>query len=88
MLVIGGGVVGLITALTLAQAGIDVEVIEKLAETPDEPRACGYHPPVRLYLDKIGIYNLIREEGFMVRGLLWRTQGRRPGRQEVRRHHC
>ncbi|KAL2426642.1 hypothetical protein ABEF95_011154 [Exophiala dermatitidis] len=71
--VIGGGVVGLPAAYHLAEAGVEVEVIEKLSEPPDDPRACGYHAPVQLYLHKIGLYKLIREEGFMVRGMLWRT---------------
>ncbi|KIW26691.1 uncharacterized protein PV07_06504 [Cladophialophora immunda] len=72
VLIIGGGAVGCLTALKLGQAGIDVDIIERLPETSNAPRACGYFGAVHHILDDIGIYRLIREEGFMTRGLCFR----------------
>ncbi|KIX94250.1 uncharacterized protein Z520_09960 [Fonsecaea multimorphosa CBS 102226] len=73
VLVIGGGVVGCLTALKLGQAGIDVDIIERLPQTSNEPRACGYYGAVHHMLNDIGMYKVIREEGgFMTRGLCFR----------------
>lgn len=73
VLVIGGGVVGCLTALKLGQAGIDVDIIERLPDTSDAPRACGYFGVVLNMLDECGMYKLIREEGFMTRGICYRS---------------
>ncbi|KIW98434.1 uncharacterized protein Z519_00094 [Cladophialophora bantiana CBS 173.52] len=72
VLIVGGGVVGCLTALKLGQAGVDVDIIEKLPETSNAPRACGYFGAVHHMLNDIGMYNLIRAEGFMTRGLSFR----------------
>ncbi|OAP56664.1 hypothetical protein AYL99_08776 [Fonsecaea erecta] len=72
VLVIGGGAVGSLTALKLGQAGVDVDIIERLPETSNAPRACGYFGAVHLVLKEMGIYELVREEGFMTRGLCFR----------------
>lgn len=73
VLVVGGGVVGCLVALKAAQAGVDVDIIERLPATSDAPRACGYFGAVQHFLNEIGMYELIRDEGFMTRGLCWRT---------------
>ncbi|KIW75446.1 hypothetical protein Z517_10187 [Fonsecaea pedrosoi CBS 271.37] len=72
VLVIGGGAVGCLTALKLGKAGIDVGIIERLPETSNAPRACGYFGAVHHMLNDIGVLRLIREEGFMTRGLCFR----------------
>jgi 2-polyprenyl-6-methoxyphenol hydroxylase-like FAD-dependent oxidoreductase len=72
VLIIGGGVVGCLTALKLGQAGIRVSIIERLPDTSTAPRACGYFGAVLHMLDECGMYKLIRDEGFMTRGLCFR----------------
>ncbi|EXJ70435.1 uncharacterized protein A1O5_06503 [Cladophialophora psammophila CBS 110553] len=72
VLIIGAGVVGCLTAIKLAQAGIDVQIVERLLETSEAPRACGYFGAVQGFLDELGLYTLIRDQGFMTRGLCWR----------------
>jgi 2-polyprenyl-6-methoxyphenol hydroxylase-like FAD-dependent oxidoreductase len=72
VLIIGAGVVGCLTAIKLAESGIDVQIVESLSETSDAPRACGYFGAVQEFLDELGLYKLIRDHGFMTRGLCWR----------------
>lgn len=74
VIIIGGGPVGCVTALKLGQAGIDVDIFEKLPSTSTAPRACGYYGAVLHFLNEIGMYDLIRKQGFMTRGLCWRTK--------------
>jgi putative polyketide hydroxylase len=45
VLIIGGGIVGLSTALFLAERGVRALVVEKHAGTAIHPRARGFHPP-------------------------------------------
>ena len=74
VLIVGGGPVGCITALKLGQAGIDVDIIERQSTTNDSPRAVGYYGAAQVFLNDIGMYRLIREAGFMTRGLCWRKR--------------
>ena len=74
VLVVGAGPVGCLTALKLGKAGIDVDIIETLPTTSDSPRACGYFGAVHFFLNEVGMYRLIREKGFMTRGLCWRKK--------------
>jgi 3-(3-hydroxy-phenyl)propionate hydroxylase len=43
VLVVGGGPVGLVTALGLARRGIPVTVVERESDVYRAPRAMGYH---------------------------------------------
>ena len=72
VLIVGAGVVGCLTAIKLAQAGIRVHIIEKLSEPSEAPRACGYFGATQIFLNELGLYNLIRAEGFMTRAIGWR----------------
>lgn len=72
VLIVGAGVVGCIAAIKLARAGIPVHIIEQLTETSNAPRACGYFGAAQFLLDELELYSLVREEGFMTRGLCWR----------------
>lgn len=80
ILIAGGGAVGCVTALKLGQAGIEVDIIEKLPATSTAPRACGYFGAVQFFLKEIGVYDLIREEGFVTRGLCWRKMPKEDGK--------
>lgn len=74
VLIVGGGPVGCLTALKLAQAGINVTIIEKLSAPHQGPRACGYFGPVQRVFDELGVYDTIRKAGFMTKGLCWRKK--------------
>lgn len=67
VLVIGGGPVGLVAALSLAKSGIDVTVIEAEKGIVESPRAMGYHWPVLDGLDMLGLLDDMKEEGFIHR---------------------
>jgi 2-polyprenyl-6-methoxyphenol hydroxylase-like FAD-dependent oxidoreductase len=72
VLVIGAGPVGCLSALKLAQAGIDVEMLEKQEAISEAPRACGYYGTVQGVFHELGGYEKICKEGFKTRGLAWR----------------
>lgn len=55
VLVVGGGVVGLTTALALARAGVPVTVLEAAPELLEEYRASTFHPPTLKMLDDLGL---------------------------------
>lgn len=69
VLVVGGGPVGCLTAFKLGRSGINVTIIERLSDTSDSPRACRYFGASQYILNELGLYELIRKEGFMTHGL-------------------
>jgi 2-polyprenyl-6-methoxyphenol hydroxylase-like FAD-dependent oxidoreductase len=64
VLIAGAGPVGLITALGLARAGVDVTVIEAEPCIVDSPRAIVYHWTVLEPLDRLGILADVEARGF------------------------
>lgn len=65
VLVVGGGVVGLTTALALARAGVPVTVLEAAPELVEEYRASTFHPPTLEMLDDLGL-----AQGMLAKGLV------------------
>jgi 2-polyprenyl-6-methoxyphenol hydroxylase-like FAD-dependent oxidoreductase len=65
--VIGGGPVGLLLAGRLAQAGIDVRVLERRTERSTESRAIGIHPPGLACLGDLGVADALMSHGVQVR---------------------
>ena len=63
VIIIGGGPVGLVTALKLTAAGISVIVIEKSNEPYAEPRASTFHPPTLDLLDELNITDKLLSSG-------------------------
>ena len=55
IIVIGGGPVGLVTALQLTKAGIPVVILEASPLPHAEPRASTFHPPTLDLLDTVGL---------------------------------
>jgi 3-(3-hydroxy-phenyl)propionate hydroxylase len=55
VIIVGGGPVGLVAALKLAQAGIPVTVLEKADALHSEPRASTFHGPTLELLDTLGL---------------------------------
>ncbi len=55
VIIVGGGPVGLVTAVRLVKAGIPVVVLEAESEPFSEPRASTFHPPTLDLLDTLGL---------------------------------
>ena len=73
IIVAGAGPVGLVLALSLAQAGIPVLVLEAGAALVQSPRAVVYHPPSVAVLDRLGLLPALREAGVLKHNYQWRT---------------
>src|SRR5208283_1145070 len=55
VLVVGPGPVGLLTALLLAEAGLEVRIIDREERTTTRSYACALHPRVLRLLDQFGL---------------------------------
>ena len=71
VIVVGGGPTGFVTALGLAQAGLDVCVIEAEAGINDSPRACVYHWSMLDGLERLGIRAEAARIGYTKDDYLW-----------------
>lgn len=65
VIVVGGGPVGTTTALTLAQGGLTVIVLEGRAATSLEHRATTFHPPTLEMLDELGLAEPLIAKGIV-----------------------
>ena len=72
VVIVGGGPVGLINALGLAQQGINVVVLERSADVVPEPRAMTYHWAVLEGLARLGILEDMEAEGFRLHEMCYR----------------
>ena len=63
MVVVGGGPVGLTTALLLSRHGIPVTVFEREHEVPDDYRASTFHAPTLDLLEECGITGFLLSAG-------------------------
>lgn len=61
VVVVGGGPVGLLTALKLGRAGVRVIVLESEAGVSPSPRAVAYMPPTVAAMDRFGLLEDIRK---------------------------
>ena len=61
VVVVGGGPVGLLTALKLGKTGIRVIVLEAESGVSPSPRAVAYMPPTAAALDRFGLLGDIRK---------------------------
>lgn len=64
VIVVGAGPVGLLVALKLAKAGIEVTVIEQEKAISRSPRATTYAPIVLHELEKLGVYKDLELAGY------------------------
>ncbi len=67
VLIAGAGPVGLVSALTLATAGIAVTVFERNATAPEDLRASTFHPPTLDMLARFGITEELVSQGLIAR---------------------
>jgi len=63
VLVVGAGPVGLLTAILLAEAGIEVRIIDREDRTTARSYACALHPRTLRLLEQIGLAAPIIERG-------------------------
>ena len=71
VIVVGGGPTGFVTALGLAQAGVDVCLLEAEAGINDSPRACVYHWSMLDGLERLGIREEAERIGYTKDDYLW-----------------
>lgn len=71
VIVVGGGPTGFVTALGLAQAGVDVCLIEAEAAIISSPRACVYHWSMLDGLERLGIREEAERIGYTKDDYLW-----------------
>jgi 3-(3-hydroxy-phenyl)propionate hydroxylase/6-hydroxy-3-succinoylpyridine 3-monooxygenase len=71
VIVVGGGPTGFVTALGLAQAGLDVCLIEAEVGINDSPRACVYHWSMLDGLERLGIREEAERIGYTKDDYLW-----------------
>jgi 3-(3-hydroxy-phenyl)propionate hydroxylase/6-hydroxy-3-succinoylpyridine 3-monooxygenase len=71
VIVVGGGPTGFVTTLALAQAGVEVCLIEAEAGINDSPRACVYHWSMLDGLERLGIREEAERIGYTKDDYLW-----------------
>lgn len=67
VLIAGAGPVGLVSALTLATAGISVTVFERHTKPQDDLRASTFHPPTLDMLARFGLTDELVSQGLVAR---------------------
>lgn len=67
VLISGAGPVGLVSALTLATAGISVTVFERHTKPQDDLRASTFHPPTLDMLARFGLTDELVSQGLVAR---------------------
>jgi 3-(3-hydroxy-phenyl)propionate hydroxylase len=77
VLIVGAGPVGLVAALSLAEDGIPVTVLEAAAALPEDLRASTFHPPTLDMLDRFGLSEACIAQGLICR--TWQFRDRRDG---------
>lgn len=63
--VVGGGPVGTVTALGLAEAGLSVHLVEKRAMLGSQERATTFHPPTLELLEPLGLAEPLIDRGIV-----------------------
>jgi 2-methylisocitrate lyase-like PEP mutase family enzyme/2-polyprenyl-6-methoxyphenol hydroxylase-like FAD-dependent oxidoreductase len=74
VIVVGAGPVGMVAALSLAQKGVRVLVLEAGAELSAESRASTFHPPTLEILDDLGVGAELHELGLVASNFQYRDR--------------
>ncbi|KAH7195002.1 hypothetical protein DER44DRAFT_734873 [Fusarium oxysporum] len=80
VVIVGGGPVGLLLALMLAQKGIRSAVLEKDEALNKSPRAVAFSGPVHHVFQEVGIYDTILQDAAQTPGFCWRKIAEDDGR--------
>ncbi|MEO9634563.1 MAG: FAD-dependent monooxygenase [Parasphingorhabdus sp.] len=75
VVIAGAGPVGTVMATLLAQADVDVVVLESGVDCAQDLRASTFHPPTLEMLDQIGITPMLLERGLKAPVYHWRDRG-------------
>lgn len=75
VVVVGAGPVGLTAALTLAQRGIEVTVLEQGKGLAAESRASTFHPPTLEMLHDLGVLKPLLAQGIIASTFQYRERG-------------
>src|SRR5205085_1943763 len=81
IVIVGGGPVGLVTALRLASFGIASVVLEKSRDVPRDLRATTFHPPTLDMLEDLGVLGDIEPQGIVTPS--WQVFHLQSGRRVV-----
>ncbi|GFF56532.1 3-(3-hydroxy-phenyl)propionate/3-hydroxycinnamic acid hydroxylase [Aspergillus udagawae] len=73
VIIAGAGPTGLFLAYKLAKSGIKVDLVERLPDISDAPRAAGYYGATLLALKDAGLLHLAAQRGYLARAVGWRT---------------
>ncbi|MFE7422111.1 FAD-dependent oxidoreductase [Rhodococcus sp. NPDC057529] len=65
VIVVGGGPVGMLTALGIARTGVPVTILEAQDDIMRSPRAMVYHWPVLENLERLGVIEDVKEAGLL-----------------------
>ena len=68
----GAGPAGMLLALMLLQAGIPTTLIDMASGVDENPRATHYGPPAMYELNRAGLGDELREQGFLLDTVCWR----------------
>lgn len=74
VVIAGAGPVGTVLATLLAQAGIDVVILEAGDDCAQDLRASTFHPPTLEMLDQIGITPMLLDKGLKAPVYHWRDR--------------
>src|SRR6185369_14406772 len=78
VLVVGAGPVGLVSALLLAEAGAEVQIIDREFRTATRSYACALHSSTLKLLERLGLADTLIKQGRQVRTVgLYEGQQRR-----------
>ncbi|KAH7082636.1 hypothetical protein BKA63DRAFT_583651 [Paraphoma chrysanthemicola] len=72
VIVVGAGPAGLLLALLLARSNIPVTIIDQSPELDNRARATHYGPPAMAELNRAGVGDDLRTQGFHPDGVCWR----------------
>ncbi|MFK7841559.1 MAG: FAD-dependent oxidoreductase [Sphingorhabdus sp.] len=75
VVIAGAGPVGTVMATLLAQADVDVVVLESGVDCAQDLRASTFHPPTLEMLDQIGITPMLLKRGLKAPVYHWRDRG-------------
>lgn len=72
VIIVGAGPSGLLLGLLLAKKGIPVQLLDLSEKLDEQPRATHYAPPAMYELQRAGVVDDMRAEGFIPRTVCWR----------------